>query len=1159
MRIKALHIRNIASIEKADINFESELTDKATGLPASIFLISGDTGTGKSVILDAIAMALYKKTPRIVGVANRQNNDFTDERGETISIHSIEQYTRLGISEKEECYSEVVFTGNDGVEYCARLSLGLIKSRTKDENGHYILKHSTPSWTVSVGNDAPINVDSRTGQPILSAVGLTFEQFGRMAMLAQGQFASFLTGDKNERESILEQLTNTEHFTAYGDAINRLYRQANEAKRIAEASFNAEKEHTLSVEAVEEFQQNLKKLDEEEKIFAKQIFVAEYKIKLLDSLEQDHRTKAKSLEHKLQLEAEMQSDSYKDKKTFLHDWESTATERQRIVDLNTAQKTLHEAQVKDKTLQAQFLQLASDLKAREVEVAAQELNIGEERAWLDKQAERDTLYMTYPETKAQIEQIKQQLNRKKEIAQNIEKEKGKTAELQQKATHLKAQAEATSKAVNELQAAIDNIIEQRKLLNPEETNKQTIAITQDINALQNLKERIESHQANLEVVHLNQSSIQKETVELEQLKGIMEEEGKRFEAARKDAEAANARLTTMGESLKDTLKNLRKRLDNEKEEYCPLCGQKLERIYNEEDFIGMLSPIEKEQQRLAKVSATAESAYNAAKSKHDTAAGALNAKKHQLVQFIKQIEEEEIRIRHMATEKGLELGKTFETKALLGALRTLTSSKEEEKKLLEQKQSQLNALQTQQNELLAKKRSLDNEKSEADKQFAAAENVLNNNGAAITRLTMDAESIGSEIIRLRTCISTKLDRYYPNWISDMDSTLTQFIRDAESYMERKKALEKRIHHMEIARNTITTLQSQYETLHTEYPDSEATGTPLKYDCPSIMDAWAKLTNQIRSLKAEIKIQNERISECNKTLEKYYSITGKDKTYLTSISNRSNELETVRQYIKSIDENLKSHTDTINAAEERIKEVMAKLDATDDSNLPNKEEQQRIKQEANARKEDIIGLIGSIKQKPTENDTNIARRNKAEEDLKAAVVKYNKWELLNRYFGGTRFRTLVQTYVLRPLLNNANIYLEKITDRYKLTCREENAQLSILVHDLYNKGNVRSATILSGGERFMISLALSLALSSLNRPDMNVNILFIDEGFGTLDEKNLDSVMSTLEKLQEIAGQSNRRVGIISHREELNERIPVQIQVRRRGEGRSVVEIKNTQM
>ena len=91
---------------------------------------------------------------------------------------------------------------------------------------------------------------------------------------------------------------------------------------------------------------------------------------------------------------------------------------------------------------------------------------------------------------------------------------------------------------------------------------------------------------------------------------------------------------------------------------------------------------------------------------------------------------------------------------------------------------------------------------------------------------------------------------------------------------------------------------------------------------------------------------------------------------------------------------------------------------------------------------------------------------------------------------------------------------------------------------------------------MISLALSLALSSLNRPDLNINILFIDEGFGTLDEKSLDSVMQTLERLQDIAGQQKRRVGIISHREELIERIPTQIQVKKKGEGRSVVMIKN---
>ena len=159
--------------------------------------------------------------------------------------------------------------------------------------------------------------------------------------------------------------------------------------------------------------------------------------------------------------------------------------------------------------------------------------------------------------------------------------------------------------------------------------------------------------------------------------------------------------------------------------------------------------------------------------------------------------------------------------------------------------------------------------------------------------------------------------------------------------------------------------------------------------------------------------------------------------------------------------------------------------------------------------------------------------------------------LNEIFGGSRFRTLVQTYILRPLLNNANIYLEKITDRYRLTCSEDNEQLSILVQDRYNKDQIRSATVLSGGERFMISLALSLALSSLNRPDLNVDILFIDEGFGTLDPDTLATVIDSLAMLQSSQG---KKVGVISHTDTMSERITTQIRIIKNGSGSSHVEI-----
>ena len=291
MKIKELHLRNIASIEKADIDFESCLNDIVNGSPASIFLISGDTGAGKSVILDGISMALYKKTPRIIDVQNKTNNNFTDDQGDSISINSIEQYTRLGISYKDECYSEVAFEGNDGKEYHAKLELGLTKSNKKDKDGNYLIKHSTPVWTVKVGSDDWQKVEAKTGQPILDAVGLTFEQFGRMAMLAQGQFASFLTGDKKERESILEQLTNTEHFTAYGEAIKRLFDNAKTAQKTAQTAFDTEKEHTLPSEQVEQHNTDLDELKIKEKDCKQQIDCVDKKIKAVEQIELSSKAK----------------------------------------------------------------------------------------------------------------------------------------------------------------------------------------------------------------------------------------------------------------------------------------------------------------------------------------------------------------------------------------------------------------------------------------------------------------------------------------------------------------------------------------------------------------------------------------------------------------------------------------------------------------------------------------------------------------------------------------------------------------------------------------------------------------------------------------------------------------------------------------------------
>ena len=149
--------------------------------------------------------------------------------------------------------------------------------------------------------------------------------------------------------------------------------------------------------------------------------------------------------------------------------------------------------------------------------------------------------------------------------------------------------------------------------------------------------------------------------------------------------------------------------------------------------------------------------------------------------------------------------------------------------------------------------------------------------------------------------------------------------------------------------------------------------------------------------------------------------------------------------------------------------------------------------------------------------------------------------------GKTFRAIAQSFILKELLQNANFYLKHFTDRYQL--EGQGITLTILLRDFYEGGITRPVSTLSGGESFLISLALALGLSSLNREQLSIDTLFIDEGFGTLSSDYLQTVMDTLEKLHQLGG---KRVGIISHVEGLRERIRTQIQVRRIDNSRSEV-------
>jgi exonuclease SbcC len=170
--------------------------------------------------------------------------------------------------------------------------------------------------------------------------------------------------------------------------------------------------------------------------------------------------------------------------------------------------------------------------------------------------------------------------------------------------------------------------------------------------------------------------------------------------------------------------------------------------------------------------------------------------------------------------------------------------------------------------------------------------------------------------------------------------------------------------------------------------------------------------------------------------------------------------------------------------------------------------------------------------------------------------FTKWSNLSALIGssdGQKFRLFAQGLTLSRLTELANQHLKQLTDRYTiLKSKKEKEDLVLLIEDNYQAGAIRPMATLSGGESFLVSLALALGLSDLASHKVQINSLFIDEGFGTLDADTLDVAISALENLQ----SKGKTIGIISHVEALKERIGTQVQIIKQPGGSSKIRIQD---
>jgi DNA repair exonuclease SbcCD ATPase subunit len=351
MRLEKLKIQNLASIEEAEIDFaENPLRDEP------LFLICGETGAGKTTLLDAICLALYDDTPR-THAKNETYKDgaFSGEKKEDKEVGSGDKRQLMRRNTTEACV-ELEFTGSNEIPYTARWYV--YRGHKKLGNAIQDIK-----WTLE---------NRRTGQQlnrmaeiraeIQVAVGLTFEQFCRTALLAQGDFTRFLQSKDNEKSEILEKLTGTGIYSEIGARIFAIRREKYNA-------YTAQKQKTADINLfseaeLAEIQARIEAQGKQAAEAAAQKAEAAAKAEWLKKEEELRTTLAQQELALKEAEACLASEAFKQRGLFLADWDKSAEARQLFRQLNEGE-ALDSLETQMKRMEAERPQREKELKEKE--------------------------------------------------------------------------------------------------------------------------------------------------------------------------------------------------------------------------------------------------------------------------------------------------------------------------------------------------------------------------------------------------------------------------------------------------------------------------------------------------------------------------------------------------------------------------------------------------------------------------------------------------------------------------------------------------------------------------------------------------------------------------------------------------------------------------
>lgn len=1192
MKILSLKLKNINSLKgEVTIDFQDERFQEV-----GIFGIVGPTGAGKSSLLDAISLALYGRVPRLGSKAKPEQVVSHGERKALAEVRF-----RVKGEEYMAKWTASVAKGSGNVTVKRELAdaegkilsdkIKEIEDKIEEITGldfnHFgrsvmLAQGSFAAFLEAKDNERSALLEKITGSDIYRRISQavyqkTTEKKNKLKTLQEQQESLELLSPeaKKEREVQIQSLRaaqnslkeaqaklqqekeNKQKISAFSIKINQLEREL-QALQAAEEAQREELQQLARYKAAQPLQADLRHWQEKEKELKT---LVEKIAKIQESITQLTQEK----EHAAQ-EAKTQAT---EKERLEKEWETQSVQINQARQLDKELKTLaqqgkaEKAALQEATKSLKMLQEAQNRQKKEL--TQQHILRERTAAWLKYHAKDADLQVKISPIALHAKQLEEQEKKSRALQEALQLSLKNEKTLEKQKQEKKEEFSAKKEAVAALRQSLDALESEREALLQGQKEAQLHQALKKAEQQAQSYETLQKAQKNWNTLISDTKNIQNNQLEEQKKHDKFTKGLNQLSAERARAEKALFHAREKAELEAAVLKLEDERQKLQKGEPCPLCGAR------EHPFM---------------------EGHNYGEGRHRKERDAIEAKIKELDQRIKNgekhlqdVEKVLVRLQEQAqsvsqkqTELRQEFGETLEITAQ--EVQSRIGKMQLEIEQYAQRLARIQALQTERDKT---HKNLD----AAEKAKQKALEALQHDEKQLDALRLQRESQlqqRNELLSAQKETEEELEKLLTpfevsrglGFLKALQQRNEEFQQQQESALrlerataELKQQIEKKEQEISFSEKTKQSLENSCEKLRRDYKakrdarreilgdndaDTEekrllaarnqareraektrARAEEVAQALASEIRALQEAQDQERAIK---QASHEAKSVLKKTLKNAGFQSIEDLIQISAFAERAKVLSKIQEErenkirekkaLHAEQTNELKHLEKLNSSEHPLAEIEKKLQALE------AEREQHIRQQT------------LLQEQLTRDEELQKKQTSLLDELQKSEKEYALWSKMNAVIGsagGDVFSKYAQSLTLGFLLQIANRYLSKLHGRYQIRKvptaeADEKSYLKLEIIDRWQADNIRNVKLLSGGETFLVSLALALGLSELAGGETQIETLFIDEGFGTLDAETLETAVSVLENLQ----AQGKTIGVISHVKMLKERLPLQIVV-----------------